>query len=250
LTNLYGKYNIDGLSYGKLADALGDMYEEYVREVFSDQEITSSFLPNGEIITWDDYLVHSICAPYGISHIDSVDFPSISKRESGGSPKTDIALLINEQHLVKLTIKQSSAKNVTAAEFDVETIKREVGIHNKKVLSLVEKHQSDGSAINFLRSEKEELKDLLEHLNIKEKLVRWVLSGSSKTDDNEDIRVANHSLMFKINKSYLLQHINSYPIEQCVERITHRSSGFGTGLSWTFATGSKGKKIQFKCPVF
>ena len=122
-------------------------------------------------------------------------------------------------------------------------------IKDPKLISLMEKHQRDNSAKRFTANQKEEMRKRLSP--VKKDLVMWALSGSPDVS-SDDIRNANHTIMFKIfgkYDKYRLRDFSSHTIEKQVDMILEKKSGFGTGLSWTYATGTKGKKIQFKCQV-
>lgn len=49
LNTLYEKYDIANLSYGKVHDKLGDVYEEYCISIFTNKDFLSAF-QNGENI--------------------------------------------------------------------------------------------------------------------------------------------------------------------------------------------------------
>ena len=93
--------------------------------------------------------------------------------------------------------------------------------------------------------------------------VRWVLTGSPTTNPN-DVCIPTSLIKFKLKKPTDRYNINiakgdfdyisfeMLTIEECIDRIMYKSNGtlkpggFNTGLSWTYATGSKGQKMQFK----
>tara|TARA_Y100000592_G_scaffold47300_1_gene75172 strand:+ start:5162 stop:5917 length:756 start_codon:yes stop_codon:yes gene_type:complete len=246
LESLYVKYNIDNLSYGKVSDALGDLYEEYVQQVFSDENVINNFNLGIKATDAAGDLFHRVCDQYNIQHVDYIDILNVPKRESGGEPKTDVCVQINDD-VIKFSVKQSYAKAIAVAEFNVNTIKTEIGITDKYLVSLMEKFQRDASGKNFKTPEKQEMTNRLKPH--KDKFVRWVLSGAPE-QKSSDLRIANHTIMFKLDKPTLrLNNFSTYTIEEQISKITSRSGGYGTGLSWTYATGTKHKKIQFKCPV-
>tara|TARA_R100000278_G_scaffold113444_1_gene91587 strand:- start:2582 stop:3343 length:762 start_codon:yes stop_codon:yes gene_type:complete len=248
LESLYSKYNIDNLPYGKQSDALGDLYEEYVKYVFSNDDIVKKFNSKSLIGIWgrQEDLFFSVCEEYNIEHVSSIEIISVPPRDTRGAPKTDVCVRINDK-IVKISIKQSHAKAIAVAEFDVGTISREVGITDTQLISLMEKFQRDGSGKNFEVSEKHELTERMQ--NFKDDFVRWAISGTREVN-SDDLRAANHTIMFMIDKNTKrLKDFSTYTIEKQISKITSKSSGYGTGLSWTYATGSKGKKIQLKCPV-
>ena len=247
LEDLYAKYRIDRLAYGARSDKLGDLYEDYVKIIFSSEEVISNFNSGKKPLTTEEEVVYNTLMPHGIPYVKSIKALDVPKRASKGSPKTDVHLLVNGMVNIKLSIKHSYATNITVAEFDVDTIKKEIGIKDERIIYLMEKHQRDASAKNFDEEERVELRKRLSA--IKRRLVKWALSGSPDVS-SEDPRIANHTIMFKIDRfNYRLKDFSSYTIEDQVNKIIEKKSGFGTGLSWTYATGTKGQKIQFKCPV-
>ena len=248
---LYEKYEIDSiLGQGKRSDALGDLYEEYVKTIFVSEEIISNFNSGASPLTTEEKVFYTTLREWGIMHVDSLEILDVSKREkTNGSAKTDVCLLVNGAIHIKLSVKHSGATYVTVAEFDVDTIKNEAGIKDSKLISLMEKHQRDNSAKRFTANQKEEMRKRLSP--VKKDLVMWALSGSPDVS-SDDIRNDNHTIMFKIfgkYDKYRLRDFSSHTIEKQVDMILEKKSGFGTGLSWTYATGTKGKKIQFKCQV-
>ena len=69
---------------------------------------------------------------------------------------------------------------------------------------------------------------------------------------SNDLRYPDLLIKFSITKSNQILNINCYTIDEYVDYLTidrygnPKKGGFGTGLGWTYATGSKGEKIQFK----
>ena len=77
LDSLYVKYNIDNLSYGKQSDALGDLYEEYVEYIFSNEYIVENFNAGVAPINTAETLFYEVCAQHDIEHIDSIEQKNI-----------------------------------------------------------------------------------------------------------------------------------------------------------------------------
>lgn len=163
--------------------------------------------------------------------------------------------------ILPISCKQSTVPKVALAEFDVDTICREMKITDSRLKALLLKHQVDCSAKNFTTSEKNELVTLMRP--IAKDFVRWVLTGSPSTVPN-DVCIPTSIIKFKLKKPLDRYNINidggdfdyisfeMLTIEECIDGIMYKSNrtikpgGFGTGLSWTYATGSKGQKMQFK----
>lgn len=254
----YAKYNIDNLSYGEIGDKLGDAYESFVVNVFNDRNYIINYnnLRNSKL---DECIFKSIIEKEGINvseilKVEATD--KIPKRDSGGNSKTDVLVKVYKKDgqiiNIPISIKQTTVAKVAMAEYDVDTILNETGINNAKVERLMKKHQKDASAINFSSEEKEILKRELAKDNNKDKLLRWILTMSPVKNIN-DIRIPRYLIKFQLDKKSLeVIELGIYNIDEYVRHISTdkkgnpAKGGFGTGLSWTYATGSKGKKIQFK----
>lgn len=265
---LYEKYDIATLSFGKIHDKLGDVYEEYCIAILEDVDNLNKAKNNITSDNLEYNIFKSLLAVYNITAFESIEKITatnvVPHRETHGLSKTDIIATIyyadkSEQKLA-ISCKQTTVPKVAFAEFDVETICREVGITDETLKILLLKHQTDASAKNFTSSEREQLKSRL--APIARNFVRWVITGSieeqptnivyptsiikfqlKKPKNRYDISVANGDFSY--------QSFNVHTIEEYIDSIMLsngkiKSGGFGTGLSWTYATGSKGIKIQFK----
>jgi len=254
LKNLYTTYNIDSLLHGARGDKLGDLYEEVVIDSFTpDKYKKEQMLCNLRTQILDSYDI----APEKV--LTSSAHSNIPKRNSNGNSKTDVLVNLNmiDGSLFKLriSVKQTSASKVSIAEYDVNTIFNEVGINKNDeplLYKLMLKHQFEASAKNFTLEEKEGLSDALYHY--KQSFLRWIFTMDPNEHSTDD-RVPTSIIIFKVSKesegSIYLTH-NVYQIQNYIEYISldkkgiPKRGGFGTGLSWTYATGSKGTKIQFK----
>lgn len=254
----YAQYNIGNLTYGEIGDKLGDAYESFIVNIFNDKAYLKNFnsLSNDRL---DECVFKTIFEKEGIDvnkviKIEATD--EIPRRASGGNAKTDVLVkvYIEDGQIINIpiSVKQTTVAKVAMAEFDVDTILRETGIKNAEIERLMKKHQQDASAINFSKEEKEILKRELAQDNNKEKLLRWILT-MSPLPDSSDIRIPRYIIKFQLDKNNLrVKELGIYNIDEYISRISTdkrgnpAKGGFGTGLSWTYATGSKGKKIQFK----
>lgn len=250
----HGVYNIDHV--GKRSDLLGDLYEEYISIIFND-------IDKVDINSIDYSIVKKIFSylPFKLVDVESIKCTKegIIPTVKGGQPKTDsyldIKLKDGSSYLAPLNIKHSNARKVSFAEYDVSSIANALHITDSDLLTLMKKHQKDGSAKKFTPEEKIKLFKLLKPYA--ENLVRWCITASPiKTQQNinhpeyvikfethhpSDCKNANFFKSFKI-----------FSVDEYINNImftpsgSPRKGGFGTGLSWTYATGSHGKKIQFK----
>ncbi len=269
LEELYKKYNIANLTYGTIHDKLGDAYEEFCVTILSDSENLNKAKAN-EKPTALDYEVYlsilNCCGITDFTNIESISATSkIPHRQSHGLSKTDVIITVtyinSQENKIAMSCKQSYVSKMAFAEFDVETICREVGISDERLKALMLKHQTDKSAKYFSNAEKAELRTLLEP--IRENFVRWVITGSPDKNPT-DIVYPTVIVKFKLKKpanrydikvnngDLSLTSFGAVTVEDYIHSIIYdkkgnvRKGGFGTGLSWTYATGSGGFKIQFK----
>ncbi|MFB5284885.1 MspI family type II restriction endonuclease [Peribacillus sp. Hz7] len=260
LVKLYTDYGIkENAAPGTVGDKLGDVYEDYCISIFKNEDYLKALKQGHSSYNNEDgykiyiSLLHKVniySVKEKIKEIHATK--NIPPRATGGNPKTDvlISIYLEEQKiLVPISIKQSTLPKVAFAEFDTTTIVNEIGIKDKTLIQLLTKHQNDASAKHFTPNEKKELSDLLEP--IKEKFVRWVVTGSAQ-ENTSDIRFPKYLIKFDLMKqTFSLKASHVYSIEEYIHNTLYKNGqpkkgGFGTGLSWTYATGTKGQKIQFK----
>ncbi len=268
LEKLYDIYDIGSLSFGAIHDKLGDVYEDFCVRILNSKKMLDD-IKKGLSNTLEHNILKSILKCNHLDDFDTIDHitatSQIPHRSTGGNSKTDIIATIHMLNgkTLKLPIscKQSTVPKVALAEFDVNTICKEMNISNPRIKELLLKHQIDCSAKNFTSAEKFELKNLI--APIARNFVRWVLTGSPRLNTN-DICIPTSIIKFKLTKPSDRYNINinkgdfdftSFEVmtmEECIDKIMFnkkgslKPGGFGTGLSWTYATGSKGQKMQFK----
>ncbi|MCS3528623.1 MspI family type II restriction endonuclease [Acinetobacter johnsonii] len=256
LSKLYDDFGIDQLphtQHGITSDRLGKLYEKYVLDIFKDIESLKKYstdvFPQEKEIS--SKLLNAL--NFDLSEILNVSSSDadLGRTIAGGNPKTDatITFTFNDQssRLVPLNIKHSSKKKVSIAEYDVETICRGVGIPDGELKELIRKHQNDQSAKLFSPLQKQRLTALLEPY--REQFIRWCVTlNAEKSEGN--ILHPDLLIRFKvIGREYVdvtIKNIDDYVNDRIVEGSKTRRPGFGTGLNWTYASGSKAKKMQFK----
>ena len=256
LQELFKKYGISKLVHGAKEDKMGDAIEDYCVSILNSAEILDKY-KNNNINTdnTDEFIFFYTMSkiPINKKKIKKIIATrDIEHRFTGGNPKTDMIVEIHctdsDVVQIPISIKSSTVPKVAMAEFDVDTIVRELGIKEDELKELLLKHQTECSAKNFTPQQKERLYTLM--LPYAKKFVRWVLSGSPVETD--DLRYPVLMIKFALTKSDEITDINIYTIEEYVESVMYdknhnlKKGGFGTGLGWTYATGSKGRKIQFK----
>jgi len=257
LSALYVKYDISNLKLGKIGDKLGDLYEEFVVSILNCDEFLQDFNINKTYNSFEYELFYKILNACELSFSDGIQrieaTSEIPHRSTGGLPKTDVIATVflssGECRNYPMSVKQSTVPKVAVAEFDVGTIAAEVGITDPRLIYLLTKHQTDKSAKNFTQVERDDLRTLMKP--IAREFVRWAITGSPKK--SEDLSFPHYLVKFHLAKeSYKLNRYNVFDIDDYVDHIMVgkngkiKSGGYGTGLSWTYATGSAGKRIQFK----
>ena len=269
LEELYEKYDIANLQYGKVHDKLGDVYEEFCVTILSDSENLLKAKANEQpaSLNYKVYLsILNCCGIKDFANIKRVSATNIvPHRLTHRSSKTDVIITITyingQENKIAMSCKQSYVSKMAFAEFDVETICREVGITDERLKALMLKHQADKSAINFTDAEKTELRTLLQP--IREKLVRWVITGTTEQNPTEivyptkiikfKLKAPKNRFDIKVDKGELsLVSFIAVTVEDYIHSVIYdqkgrvRKAGFYTGLYWTRASGSGSKKIQFK----
>ena len=255
LENLFIKYDISNLVHGIKEDKLGDVMEDYCKQLLNSPILLEKYKNSAlNFSDTDEYVYASImskfkCNPYDIIKITATK--NIEHRLSGGNSKTDVLAKIecaNETFYLPISVKQTTVPKVAMAEFDAETIFREVGITDPIVKELILKHQIDASAKNFTPQQKLQLKEGL--APFARAFVRWVVTGTPYPTN--DLRFPEVLVKIRMSKNDEILDIKVYSVDEYVDTImldkhgNIKSGGFGTGLSWTYATGSKGRKLQFK----
>ncbi len=260
LLSLFSKYSIKSLGHGAREDKIGDVFEEYCVNLLANPNLLKKAKQNTLNTDIDEYVFSSLIKHFpNYLQIEKIDATNmIEHRYTGGNAKTDVIADITYSNgktiSFPISVKQSTVAKVAMAEFDVDTIRREIGIKDTRLIELMEKHQKDASAKNFTKPEKEELKERLSPY--KKEFVKWVISGSSS--DSADLKFPKILIKFTLSKPKTqdsledIKIIDCYTIDEYVQKLLYKPNGkparggFETGLSWTYATGSKGFKIQFK----
>ena len=248
LPNLFTQYIGQSARHGVLGDKLGDIFEEYIKLLLQPCPNT---LGLGHL---DEYVRFNIMSTLNILNITESQNRTIPNLASGGNPKTDLALMLNGSIDLRLSIKASKAPKVSVAEFSAIDIATGINQQNNQILiNLLTKFQTDQSAKFFTQQEKEAL--IQELLPIKDQFVRWVITGSNIPTEN--VQTPNHIASFKLRypqgeiavDDITVISFNIETITNYIDSILTKRAGYNTGLNWTYATGSAGRKIQFKAKV-
>ena len=258
LSGIMSSYSIASLKDGKKQDKLGDVFQDFVAKILSDSKNLSDYKSDTMSNSETEACIFKSVLNCGLirNKDDIIKIETtfdIRKRDTGGNAKTDLIAIIKYKDdsifQLPIGIKQTTARKVAVAEFSVETIAKEVNISDPILINYLMKHQRDGSAKNFLAAEKQELSERIKPYA--ESFVRWVISGSRLADET-DLRCPKLFIQFDLTKELDIKSFSVMSANEYIKKIMTtkngkmRKGGFGTGLSWTYATGSKGFKIQFK----
>ena len=269
LDSLYQKYNIHNLTYGSIHDKLGDVYEEFCILILTNKDFLAVHKYGQRINCVEFNIFESILHKAGFDDssdiIEILATTKVPHRVTHGNAKTDIIatfILSNGiVHTLPISSKQSYVSKVAVAEFDVNTICNEVGIDDERVRCLMTKFQVAKSAKGLTTTEQAELKHRLRPYA--RNLVRWAITGSPEINPTEvvfptllikfkvepprdryNITVSSGDLTYAGFKVYGIEEY--VDLIMCDRHGNPKNAGFGTGLSWTYASGSGGRKIQFK----
>lgn len=259
LSKLYDDFGIDQLphtQHGITSDRLGKLYEKYVLDIFKDIDSLKKY--STDAFPQEKSISSQLLEALNIDLNNIVDVSSsdaeLGRTIAGGSPKTDatITLTFNDQssRLVPLNIKHSSKKVVSIAEYDFETICRGVGIPDGELKELIRKHQDEQSAKLFTLAQHQRLTELLDPY--KERFIRWCITLSAEKSEGNILHpdlIIRFDVKRREYENITIKNIDDYiaeKIDKGKRIIKGKNVGFGTGLNWTYATGSGAKKMQFK----
>ena len=135
LEDLFEKYDIYDLSHGIKEDKLGDLMEEYCTILLNSQGLLDDWQKGRlNLDNTDEYLYSLIMEKTGIDPDEIIEIEAttdIEHRYTGGNSKTDVLatlFLESGETYYPISVKQTTVAKVAMAEFDAETIFREVGI--------------------------------------------------------------------------------------------------------------------------
>lgn len=269
LSKLYDDFGINQLpdiQHGRTSDRLGKLYEKYVLDIFKDIESLKKY--STDAFPQERCISSKLLKALNLDLDNILDVSSsdanLGRTLAGGKPKTDATIKFifkdRSSRVVPLNIKHSSKTTVSIAEYDVNTICKGIGIPDGELKNLMLKHQAEQSASAFYDEECLRLTQLL--MPYREKFIRWCITLSAEKSE-QNILHPDLIIRFKVKnceyKDVTIQNIDDYVNEKMKngEKKRKRSrtkvptkekinNGFGTGLSWTYASGSGEKKMQFK----
>lgn len=240
---------------GFIKNAEGRAFEQRVANALKNKD-NLSFLQgntNGKI-TKDLFLMEKILTKIQIkpSEVNSIDATAdetvIGCLPSGGSPKTDVLvdIYLKDSEKVTLTIscKNTDSQNVSIAQFDYKTIAFALDPKDNNLRDLLQQAQLIGAPSMMPTETAQKLTEALKpHLT---DLGLWLLGGY-KGEGEPNTQWASYILVRKNDDA----KIEFYFLREYYDLLvaSHPNGSFGTPFAWTYASGSKGKNIQFKAKV-
>ena len=235
---------------GRKHNDLGKKYEVLTEEALCDPAVHKRYNNGEKPKDHPEAAAHDLFRRKGIKKVFKAENVLVPTRDNGSQAKTDRCVLVNDVHYIKVSVKQSGSSQVAAAEISVDTINKEAfgGKMKEDYLQCMLMFQEVGNqtllaSSGKIKSFKEDLK---EDYDFRGRLLRYVLSGSS-SENSDDIRVADYIVEYAVDANGTAKSKSVKTVAEKLDLIIGKGT-FGTGLSWTYATGTKGEKIQFKVP--
>lgn len=254
ICNMIEEYAIKDLSAGQIKDIQGNSFENRIAAILSYAQNLSKWKNNAATIEGMHYDVFENivdCFELDSRHTQSIsatsDKRTIGRLPSGGNPKTDVLVTVENDNgtLETFTIscKRSSDKSVSVHQYTADAFADVLDRQNERLRHLLKLFQESGSLSAFgdenCNALTEELKPYIEKLSL------WVLGGQGG-DGNPDTQCADYILTYDNNDNSASIH----RIQHYCEQLSAISSGsFGTPFSWTYPSKRRGESIQLKCKI-
>jgi len=177
---------------------------------------------------------------------------SVPMLNSGGNPKTDVAVfieLVNGETLVEtISIKNTKAGRVSCHDYAIDDYVRVLDIRGSRLEEYIRWFGAAGSAKNMVKLFKQgySLDEFeCELLKKKEMLIEWALTGAHDKTNliNHEMQVSRYLL---IRKKDVLRF---YTMEEYIQKLDVMKGSFGLPFGWTYPSKQLGKRIQLKVPI-
>ena len=189
-----------------------------------------------------------------IQHVISINATNtIPKLNSGGSPKTDVAIIIESVSHPRITetisIKNSGQRLVTCHDYKAQDFVRVLQCEHSglsQYLELFQKHPKLGQFEKQLPNTMS-VNDFAKLIRLKrDLLVEWVLTGKHDKQNlvKPEIQISNYLLIKHIN------NIKFFSMNEYIDILNdHPERNFGSPFSWTYPSKQEGNRIQLKLPI-
>ncbi len=169
---------------------------------------------------------------------------NIPKLPSGGSPKTDVRVVIKTtagEYAYTISCKRSSSDKVSVHEYTAFSFSKTLNPNDSELLDLLLEFQGAGG---IKAMSKESAMRLERKMALYSKrLSLWALAGIDGEGD-PNVQWATHVLT--VNEETNTYTFNT--VDEYIEKIDSLNvkGQFGTPFQWTYPSGGKGKRIQLK----
>jgi len=240
------------MNEGAWNDYVGRKFEDFFAAVMDNEDNLNAYKKNanGSFYHYDFY--KAVMEYIGIrrSGLREVSATTdIPKLPNNGSPKTDVLLRATTSRgdrIATFSLKSTSNRVVSVHDYTAEAFSEVLDPSNKRLRILLLEYQSTGNARDMPTGDAEALEKELKPYH--EKLNKWVFTGEGapgvKREQCADYLVAHN----KKTDGVVIHDARKYA--EMIERNNAIKGAFGTKFSWTYPSGSRGKRIQLKADVF
>lgn len=162
---------------------------------------------------------------------------------SRGKPKTDILLRIifsdETEEIYTFTCKRTESEWVSVHQYSIDKFITVLKISNPSLIQALKEFQNVGGLKAMSVEGNKCLEEEMPKYN--KELAEWVYGGVGGEGDPKT-QWARYVINFRSN----LFELEVYSLEEYVDKVLEIKEHYGTPYKWTYASGSKGKSIQFK----
>ena len=252
--NLLVKIGKAGKSENFISGAMGRAFEARVSNSLKNKA-NLRFLKgkNDDSMPRDVELMDTILEKLGIDPNDidyifaSADDDVIGTLPSRGKPKTDVLanihLTTGDPRIVTISCKRTDRTTVTIGQHKAEDIADAVDPGNTRLRELLELFQKEGTLEAMSPTDRSELEKEL--APVLRRFCYFIIGGVNGLGD-PDRHWAKYVMVCRKDPD----DYSFYSLEEYVDELLSKPLGnFGTPFHWTYASGCKGKDIQFKVNV-
>lgn len=255
ISNMIEEYALKDKTSGQIKDIQGNSFETRVANILNfDQNLIKWKTDDSSLVGMHYDIYKNIVECFGLDKDNTIsvsataDKSIIGRLPSGGSPKTDVLVKVEdaskENKNYTISCKRSSEQSVSVHQYNADVFADVLDKDNKKLRVLLETFQESGNLRDFGEENTKELTIELEPYV--KKLSLWVLGGKN-APGVPDIQIADYILTYDNNLgSATIMRIEEYANHLLESDV---SGHFGTPFSWTYPSKRKGKDIQLKCKI-
>ncbi len=254
LFNLIESHALGSMTTGQIKDIQGNSFEEMVARTLQYKQNLEKWCCHTPTIEGMNYSLFEVIvngfnlAPTDTQSIMATsDKAVIGKLPSGGSPKTDVFVGIDNMdgthHSYTISCKRSSASWVSVHQYTADVFSDVLDENNDRLRRLLNLFQAAGSMGGMDPNDKIALeKELQPYI---EPLCMWVLGGLGGPAESPR-QYANFILTYdNTDNSARIHRVQDY----CRILMDNVDGNFGTPFHWTYPSKQRGNYIQLKCKI-